>query len=855
MHKNLPIDQHLDNISHSLASSNSLVLQAEPGAGKSTAVPLSLIDAGWLNNKKIVMLEPRRVAAKSIALYLAKLLGEPVGKRVGYQIRNEKKVSRETVLEIVTEGILTRRIQNDPELTDIGLIIFDEFHERSIHTDLSLMLATEIQSSLREDLKLLVMSATLDSKMIASYLGGASVIQCEGRCYPVQVQYEGDVKTKLVDRVLRALKTVLDSGRAGDILVFLPGQADIKKCFSRASERFKSVADTSFHMLYGGLSITDQEAVLNDYSEVKRRVVFATNIAETSLTIHGITTVIDSGLEKVLTYDPESSMTRLDTELISKASAEQRRGRAGRLSEGLCIRLWSESKQSGLHEYQEPEVLSADLSSVVLDLALWGTYHYQDIHWLTAPPEANFKSAQALLCQLGLLRLGQRGEQATGLSSIQLTNRGREAVNIGAHPRLASMLLQAQPDSLCEKVMAGELAALLSERDIFLQQSNVDLFDRLLAIQAFKENPENRYPVKRGAVQQLLNNANSYLRSLSEGRSLQSSCNKKIYAYQDIKDIAPKLLFYAFPDRLAKLRPGSLNKYLLANGRGVFLFESDSLVNADWLIVSDCDGQKREGRIYSAVKIEPSLVSTLISDHVHNDIDYQLDSKKTKIIGRKLTHYGAIEILNEPVQVISNDDFQQVLLGLFKKEGLSLLNWTDGCQQWLQRANWLGRNLNHFPLLCEEKIVTEIDSWLMPYISHVNSLEALKKVNLLPLLQANLDWDQQQQLEKEAPVLYQAPSGKMVDITYDFQQGPTVSIQLQEMFGELVSPLLAAGKVPLRFELLSPARRPIQTTSDLENFWKSSYVEVAKEMRGRYPKHRWPEQPLLEKPGKSIKRK
>ncbi len=460
----LPINHHLPKILQILASEQNLVIQAEPGAGKSTVLPLSLLDAKFLQGNKIVMLEPRRIAAKSIARYLAKQLGEKVGQRIGYQIKNERKISSETILEIVTEGILTRRLQSDPVISDIGLIIFDEFHERSIHADLSLLLALDIQQTIREDLKLLVMSATIDTELVSDYMGGADVVVCPGRTFPVSVRYIQQNNMPLVALVNRALALVLSNnhdsderdggGRNGDILIFLPGQGDINRCLSEAKQRFGEDSTLLFLPLYGGLSLAQQECVLTRNADGGRRIIFTTNIAETSLTIDGVTHVIDSGLEKGIVYDPTSGMTRLETCYISKASADQRKGRAGRTQAGSCLRLWDENRQHSLRDYQGEEILSADLTGFVLELLVWGVSSFDDINWLTQPPKPHFDSARETLIALGLIDAKNR-----------VTDIGVRASSISVVPRLAAMLLKAEGP--IEKSIACEIAAVLSDRDIF----------------------------------------------------------------------------------------------------------------------------------------------------------------------------------------------------------------------------------------------------------------------------------------------------------------------------------------------------------------------------------------------------
>ncbi len=849
----LPISQFLPQVSDCLAQHNNLVLQAEPGAGKSTALPLSLIGAEWLVNKKIVMLEPRRVAAKSIAHYLAKQLGEKVGERVGYQVKNDRKITHNTVLEIVTEGILSRRIQHDPELSDVALIIFDEFHERSIHSDLALMLALEVQQTIREDLKLLVMSATIDTQVISRYLDNAPVIKCPGRAFPVSLAYVSSGayqdKQTLSLKVITALKSVLSSNNVlptnndlssnnkGDTLVFLPGQADIKRCLAEATKAFHDSSEFIFLPLYGGLSIEQQEQALRPDPTGKRRVVFTTNIAETSLTIEGVTCVIDSGLEKVSVYDPQSCMTRLETSYISKASADQRKGRAGRLQAGSCIRLWNEAKQHSLKNFQGEEILSADLANLVLDLFAWGLTEFETINWLTPPPLAHFESAKQLLVTLGLV---------TTLGKI--TPLGTQASKLGLHPRLAAMLLQT--NSNMEKAIACELSALLSENDIFFNRRGVDIVERLLAIQDYKAHKKvalQSWPLKTAIVEHALNTA----KSLKNTLSVSTKC--PVYTLSQLQEHMGKLLLLAYPDRLAKRRSEHCGRYQLANGKGVQLFDDDPLFGSDWLVISDCNAQKKQGTIFSAASISLEAIHDSIGHLIEEKDTFRLDDKKQNIVGRKVSSYQAITLRSHPLTNIPAEEFQKCLVSLLQSEGLDILNWTAKCEQWLARATWLGTVMESFPTLTPASLIQTADQWLLPYLSSIKTLAQLKQFDVFQLVQSVLTWEEQQLLEIEAPESYLTPSDKKITIIYDKNQGPTVSVRLQEMFGELESPKIGGYTVPLRFELLSPAQRPLQTTSDLANFWNTSYFEVAKDMRGKYPRHRWPEQPLLEKPGHSIK--
>lgn len=834
----LPITEYIPKICNQLSIGRNLVLQAEPGAGKSTALPLGLLDADWLAGKKIVMLEPRRVAAKSIANYLARQIGEEVGQRIGYQIRNERKISNETILEIVTEGVLTRRLQNDPEISDVGLIIFDEFHERSLNADLSLLLSLEVQQALRDDLKLLVMSATIDTKQIARYMEGADIIECPGRGFPVEVSHVANSKEPLPLQVTRALRKCLAESDTGDVLVFLPGQSDIQRCIREAREIFGDRVDLLLLPLFGGLSLGDQEKAIIPNPDGKRKVVFATNIAETSLTIEGVTCVIDSGLEKNLIYDPSSSMTRLKTSYISKASAEQRKGRAGRTMPGNCIRLWSEQKHRSLRDYQGEEILSADLSSMLLELTLWGNNEYSDINWLTPPPQAHYESAREMLMSLALLD-----------SDSKITPLGKKCASLGTSPRVAAMLHRAKGE--VERCIACELAALISDRDLFYQGNGVDIVDRLLAIQEYKSDRKSAlkmYPMTRSAVEQLLQNARSFKRNMGVSKF------SGIFSLDQLQNIVGKLLLFAYPDRLAKKRSSSAPRYQLANGRGVFLPEDDSLCNSDWLVVADCDAQKREGRVFGAASISYGDLEDCLGSEIKIEEQFQFDADKQKITGHRVSSYRELTLRSSAISNVPAGVFQDCLSDILRESGFSVLNWTSECESWLSRVAWLGNYIEGFPSISQSSLTDSVDEWLIPYLMDVDSMKALQKINVLDLLQGLLTWEQQETLNREAPLDYKTPSNKIVPIRYDKDQGPIVSVQLQEMFGQIETPKIAGGKVAIRFELLSPARRPIQTTSDLSNFWSTSYFDVAKEMRGRYPKHRWPEQPLLEKAGKSIKR-
>lgn len=816
----------------SLSSNQCVVLQAEPGAGKSTVVPLELLKADFLNGKRIIMLEPRRMAARSIANYLAKCLGEKVGQTVGYQVKNDKKISASTRLEILTEGVLTRRLQSNPELEGVGLIIFDEFHERSINTDLSLMLSLEIQQVIREDLRLLVMSATLDTNLVSKYLGDAPVMLCKGRAYPVSVFHQKTDKKLLASNVSKAIFNVMED--EGDILVFLPGVADIKRCISHATTAFSQHNKLKLMPLYGSLPLEEQEKAIALAPQGVRKIIFTTNIAETSLTIEGITCVIDSGLEKKLIFNPSSGMSKLTTTNISKASAEQRKGRAGRLSEGKCLRLWSESEHISLKDYQEEEILNADLSDALIELASAGHSHYEEINWLTPPPKAHYDSTQNLLVTLGMLE-----------ESGKITMLGKQASALPIHPRLAKMMLAASGNQ--EREIACNIAALLSERDILQGSDSADFLMRLhVLIDSYTGNVNKAY-VNRHTLRTIVKDV----------RTLQSSIKHKSSKVDitGISDIAAYLLLLAFPERLAKRRSANSNKYQLANGKGVFLAEDDPLINNEYLVVNDCDAQKKEGRVFSAIAFNKHILSEKFSHEISEQIEYELAPNNSRVYARIMKKYGSLIIEETRSDNVPTEFILESIKSLIKTDARNILNWTQECDDWLQRVIWLGGKVEGFPVLSEALIMNTSENWLLPYVSNIKNISELKRVKILPLLSSLLTYEESKILEKEALKTYITPSNKKVSIIYDKTSEPTVSVVLQELFGELKSPMLAGNSVALRFELLSPARRPIQITSDLANFWGGSYVEVAKDMRAKYPRHRWPIDPFTEKPGGSIKRK
>ncbi|WP_201777837.1 ATP-dependent helicase HrpB [Thalassomonas actiniarum] len=840
MTKSLPIDDFLPEITQLLTTNNTLVLQADPGAGKSTKVPLSLLQANIGAGKKIVMLEPRRLAAKSIATYLAAQLGEKVGQSVGYQVKNDNTCSKTTMLEIVTEGILTRRIQHDPELADIGLIIFDEFHERSIHADLSLTLGLEIQQALRDDLKILVMSATIDTAAVSEFLSDAPVVICPGRVFPVETFYlprpiPATGRYSYLEPLKKAAATAFHE-HEGDILIFLPGKGEINKAIETLAPDYRD-PDVLLLPLYGELSADKQQQAILPDAQGRRKLVFTTNVAETSLTIEGIRCVIDTGLSKRSLYDPSSGMTRLVSCMVSKASAEQRKGRAGRLSAGSCYRLWTESQHHQLADYYEEEIKVVDLASLVLELAMWGVKQPSELSWLTPPPAAHFQQAKNLLTEVGLL------DEDGAITEI-----GQRGISLGIEPRFAKMLMQGKKWQ--QLTLACDLAALLSERDIFTSGKGADLNARLIALQDYRRQrnkAREQHPLVPFSAEQALQNSRNWQRKLGGDKQAQA------YSLAEIHQYSGQLLALAYPDRIGKRRAGHAANFQLANGKGAMLFDDDPLAEAAFLVAPQVDGQKTQGRIYLAAPVSLEAIKSLFGDQLKQKSQYRYDKEKNKISGSVEHKLGALVLGRQTITEPDKAAIEACLLAAVKETRLAILPWDKASLSWLDRARWLALYDSSFEVFTEKNMLEQLSLWLQPYLSGISSVAELKKINLLSILKQSLDWSKQTELEQQAPEYYLTPSDKKVMITYSQQHNPKVSVVLQEVFGELVSPLLAWGKAPLCFELLSPAKRPIQVTSDLNHFWQNSYFEVAKDMRGRYPKHRWPEQPLLEKAGRSIK--
>ncbi|WP_260292920.1 ATP-dependent helicase HrpB [Sedimenticola hydrogenitrophicus] len=831
----LPVTQLLPELCRTLAESGRALVAAPPGSGKTTLIPLELIRQPWLAGQKILMLEPRRLATRAAARRMAQLLGEPVGQQVGYQVRFEREISANTRIEVVTEGILTRRLQQDPELRGVGLIIFDEFHERSLHADLALALTLDVMNNLRDDLRLLVMSATLDTGAVAGLLGGAPVIVGEGRSHPVELRYlerpaTADISESLARGVLRAVAET-----AGDILAFLPGSGEIRRAASLLKERLPP--GVALFPLYGDLSRADQDAALTPLA-AGRRVVLATSIAETSLTIEGIGAVVDAGWSRRPRFDPNSGLSRLQTVRVSAASAEQRAGRAGRLGPGVCYRLWTVAEQARLIPHQPPELLEADLAPLVLELALWGVTSADGLAWLDGPPAGAYAQARELLQRLDAL-------DAQG----RITALGRRMVGLALHPRLAHLLLNAggQVD------LALDLAALLNERDILRRRPGVthsiDIEERLHRLAAWRQGRRER--AAEGGLDRSV--AQQVERSVKQWRRLLGSDSERGRNDQQLS--VGGLLSLAFPERIAQRRTGSDGRYLLASGRGVVLSEGDPLSGSEYLVVAALDAGRREGRAYLAAPITLDEIRAIQAPQIGSGRRVAWESASHSVVAREEERLGSLILSLRPLNRIDQDESARAMLTGIRQMGLGALPWNEALLQWRQRVmslrSWLDDPV--WPDLSDAALLDSLEEWLAPWLTGISRREHLKQLDLDAILHSQLSWEQQQQLEKLAPASLTMPSGGRRRLHYQAAEPPVLAVRLQELFGLRQTPAVCRGTVYVMLHLLSPAQRPIQITQDLAGFWDRTYAEVRKELKGRYPKHYWPDDPCSAVPTARVR--
>lgn len=832
----LPIDEVLPALRLALAERHEAVLEAPPGAGKTTRVPLALLNEPWLAGQKILMLEPRRLAARAAAERLANELGEKVGQTVGYRIRLDSKVGPETRIEVVTEGILTRRLQHDPALEGVGLLIFDEFHERSLDADLALALSLNGRELFRDEqpLKILLMSATLEGERLASLLDDAPILRSEGRMYPVAMRWGRPfVPGEFIEP--RVVQTVLDAinDESGSLLVFLPGQAEIRRVNQQLADALGSRSDILLCPLHGELDLAAQRAAIEPAPKGLRKVVLATNIAETSLTIDGVRVVIDAGLARVPRFDPGSGMTRLDTQRISRASATQRAGRAGRLEPGVCYRLWSEDQHAQLAAYGSAEILQADLAGLALQLARWGVTPEQLI-WLDMPPSASYAQARQLLERLGALH------------GAKLTAHGEAMAELPAHPRIAHLLIRGQDLGLAE--MACDVAALLGERDI-LRGAGADVHSRLALLSGESRVARGG----QGGVQRARQLARQY-RGYLRGKATQP------VADPDHPRWLGALLALAYPDRVAQQRKPGGAEYRLANGRAALFSEVDGLMKQPWLVIADLGSRQgqREERIYLAAEFDPGLLDNVLSEQVSVVDQLDWDEREGVLRAERQRKVGELVLSREPLNGLDEAARTQALVNLVRRKGLELLPWTPELRQWqarvalLRQLDLLAQGQSEWPDVSDGALLAGLEDWLGPYLGRVSRLSHFANLDLSGIVHNLLKWPLPQRLDELAPHHIKVPSGSSVRLDYS-EQPPILAVRLQELFGLADTPRIAGGRQVVKLHLLSPARRPVQVTQDLANFWRSTYAEVKKDLKGRYPKHYWPDDPLVAEATARIK--
>lgn len=809
----LPIDSVLDDVRAALSARSGAVLVAPPGAGKTTRVPLALMDEGWLQGRKILVLEPRRVAARAAAQRMASTLSEDVGGRIGLRTRMLTKSSAKTRVEVVTEGIFTRMILDDPELSGIGAVLFDEFHERSLDADLGLALALDCQRGLREDLRILPMSATLDGARVAKVMGDAPVIASEGRAFPVDTRYLGrDAAARIEDQMADAVMRALREER-GSILAFLPGQGEIRRVEERLKER---ISDKSVVLapLYGAMDVAAQDLALEPAPAGVRKVVLATSIAETSITIEGVRVVIDSGLARVPRFEPDVGVTRLETVRVSRAAADQRRGRAGRTEPGICYRLWDEPQTQSLPAFAEPEIRSADLAPLLLDCAEWGTADPGTLAWIDPPSAAAIDAAREELSELQAL-------DAEG----RITATGKRLRSLPLPPRLARMVIAAAERGHGEE--AAEIAAVIVERG--LGGNDVDLVHRLDGL---------RRDRSRRA---------SDMRRLAGGWARTASAGRAAGAPQEDMSIA-RLLALAFPERLAKAR-GAPGQFLLANGRGAALDATHPLARAPFLVAAELSGSAASTRILLAAAAEEADILAAAGERVRMKDEIDFDQAAAALRARRVRRLDAIVLSSEPRAVTANDETARLLAEGIAKLGIARLPWSKAQIQLRDRVGFLrAAGEDEWPDLGDAALAGSVEEWLAPFLAGKTKLSDMGADDLGAALDALLPWNLKRRLDEEAPTHFEAPTGNRHAIDYETTGAPALHIRVQELFGLTQHPSIANGKLPLTLHLLSPAHRPIQITRDLPGFWKGSWAAVKAEMKGRYPRHPWPDDPAVAAP-------
>ncbi len=807
MSTDLPIEQALPPLKAALARSAAAVLVAEPGAGKTTHVPLALLGETWARGKSIVMLEPRRLAARAAARRMAETLGEEVGETVGYSVRLDRKVSARTRIEVVTEGILTRRLQGDAALAGIGLLIFDEFHERSLDGDLALALALDVQQGLRDDLKILVMSATIDAARISAFLNNAPVIASPGRTFPVETRHGERIQLKsMVQDTARAVKRAMSEAE-GSFLVFLPGEGEIR----HVADELKNV-NADVMPLYGAMSFADQDRAIRPAVSGRRKIVLATTIAETSLTIEGIGIVVDTGYKRKPRFDPGSGMTTLETLRVTLASADQRRGRAGRLGPGICYRLWPEEENRALLAYDPPEILSADLAPLALELAAWGVADPAALRWLDPPPQAAFAQARELLVELDAVD-----------RSGAITAMGKAMAALPLHPRLAHMVVAG--DAKGSGALAAELASLLAERDILDRGNDVDIALRIEALHGERANTNRaaRERVKEGARQV-----------------------RQIARIKGGDEVSPGVLLgLAFPDRIAQAR-GARGRFRLSGGGGAVMPEHDGLAASPFLAIATTDGKPGDQKIFLAAALSLGEIEEHFAAHIETEEVLGWDNRQRMVTASRRRKLGALVLEERPLNQPAPEKLADAMCQGVKTMGLTALPWTEGAERLRARAQFLRKLFpeEDWPDLSDTGLMASLADWLTPFLAGMTRAQHLERLDMHEIMRSLLPHHLLRQLDKLAPSRIAIPSGKEVTIDYPAEGDPVLAARLQEMFGLAVTPRIADGRAKLRIELLSPAGRPLAVTQSLETFWTNVYPSVRSEMRGRYPRHVWPEDPV-----------
>lgn len=817
----LPITGSINEVKQNLAKENTLIVHAPPGAGKSTLLPLALMNESWLNGKKIIMLEPRRLAAKTIAIRMADLLGEKVGESVGYRIRFDNNVGKNTKVEVVTEGILTRMLQSNNSLEDVGLVIFDEFHERSLFADVALALCRESQQVLRPDLRIMIMSATLNMPELTNLLNSKSVVS-KGRQYPVDIKYTDTQDLILLPELTAKVVKQALAEQEGDILVFLPGEREIKECEAIVRKQNKGVL---VYPLYGQLPPAKQFAAIMPHKEGKRKVVLATSIAETSLTIQGIKVVVDCGYSRTMVFNPNTGLSKLETNESTIDVADQRAGRAGRLAPGVCYRMWSKATHNRLNKHRKAEILEADLTSLVLDMAQWGTSDINSLTWLTPPPKKAVTEASELL------------EQLEATDEGQITAHGKEIHKLPCHPRIAHMLIMAEDDEI--SALATDVAALLEERDPLGKDAGIDINIRIEALRRYRTGS-----VKNKKLYFIEKVAQQYRKMLNI-----EADNGSVNPYE-----TGLLLVYAYPERIAHAKPGNNAQFKLANGSIAAAGHKDDLAHEAWLAIAHVVARKSVGKIFLASPLNPTDLAPLVKDKTQ----IEWNTKKGGLIASQNKCIGNIILQSKPITNVDSEQKIAAISKAIEKEGEWLLDFNSEVEQWQSRVlslrQW--RKDEDWSDVSTAKLLATNKEWLSPYLTQVKKPEDLKKINLKEVLSSSLDFEKQQQLNKFAPERIAVPSGSKIKLTYNANGDvPILAVRLQEVFGLQETPTVNQGKIKVLMHLLSPGFKPVQITGDLANFWKSVYFEVKKELNRKYPKHEWPKNPLEALPISGVKKR